>query len=103
MRPEDIALAAGRIDGISIQNQIPATVRRLREHGGRVLVEVAVSGKEGKADVPLLVEITPAAAQQLAIAPGRQIWCLIKSTAIEWLDEADAKGPRHEGTKGTSG
>jgi molybdate transport system ATP-binding protein len=78
LRPEDIALATARVSGTSIQNQLEATVTRVSEHGGRVLVEV-VAGQ------PLLVEITPAAAGALAIGPGARVWCLIKSSALEWL------------------
>jgi molybdate transport system ATP-binding protein len=78
IRPEDIALATAPVANTSIQNQVPGTVRRLVTSGGRVLVEVDVGAS-------LLAQITPAAAAQLHIAPGRTVWCLIKTSAIEWL------------------
>jgi molybdate transport system ATP-binding protein len=78
VRPEDVALALARVDGISIQNQLPGRVGREREHEGQALVEVDVG-------VPLLVEVSRRTVRTLRLDPGREVWCLVKAAAIAYL------------------
>jgi len=75
IRPADIALALSPVEGTSIQNQISGRVRRVVQSGDRVVVEVDIGQT-------LQVEITPRALAALSIEPGLDIWCLVKSTAI---------------------
>jgi len=35
------------------------------------------------APVPLVADVTPAAALELALAPGVEVWCAVKATAIQ--------------------
>ncbi|MFQ5491518.1 MAG: molybdenum ABC transporter ATP-binding protein [Phycisphaerae bacterium] len=79
IRPEDIALATGPVSGVSIQNQVPGRVGPITVHGGRVLVEVDVGR-------PLLAELSLKAIDQLGIAEGATVFCLIKAHAIRYLD-----------------
>lgn len=78
IRPQDIALAQRPIENISIQNQLAGRVTNVSRHEDRVIVEIEIGW-------PLLVEITERARQQLSVAPGAAVCCLIKSTAIEHL------------------
>lgn len=75
VRPEDIALALAPVEGTSIQNQMPGCVRRVAHSGERVVVEVDIGQT-------LQVEITPRALEALHVAPGLDVWCLVKSTAM---------------------
>ncbi len=80
LRPEDVALAARPLSGVSIQNQVRGTVRAIREHAGVTLVEVDIGGL-------LLAEVSPRAARTLGLHPGKQITCLFKAHAVRYLDE----------------
>ncbi|MEM7228985.1 MAG: molybdenum ABC transporter ATP-binding protein [Planctomycetota bacterium] len=77
--PWDIALARTRIDGVSIRNQLPATVRRWSDVDGRTIVELDVG-------VPLIAEISVTSAAAIELAVGAPMVCLIKSHAIRRLD-----------------
>jgi len=80
VRPEDVALSLARVEGISIQNQLRGRVGREREHEGQVLLEVDVG-----APVPLLVEVSRRTVRTLHLDPGREVWCLVKSAAVQVL------------------
>lgn len=75
VRPADIALAAGPLEKVSIQNQLQGIVRRVSVHEQGVMVEV-------EAGAAWIVEVSRRAAQELALEPGRGVVCLIKSHAI---------------------
>jgi len=79
VRPEDVALALAPVAGISIQNQVPGQVGRELDLDDRVLVEVDLGG------APLLVEVTRRTVQSLRLDPGRAVWCLVKSAAVQYL------------------
>lgn len=75
VRPADIALAAGRIEHVSIQNQLEGEIRRVSSHEEGVIVEV-------EAGATWIVEVSARAAEDLKLEPGRRVVCLIKSHAI---------------------
>ena len=85
-RAEDYSIARQPIDGISIQNQVRATVARLTEYRGRWIVEA-----RPRPDVALLIEISEESRMRLGIERGSEIYCLVKSNAIE------VTSPRDEG------
>lgn len=68
-------LAVGDVPKTSARNALPGRVVSLATSASRVLVNVDVGQ-------PLWVEITPAAADELAIAPGRDVHVLIKTRSI---------------------
>lgn len=75
----DVALAGARPVDLSVLNLLPATVDGLiasPAHPGQVLVRLISEG------VPLLARITRKSADSLAVAPGRELWALVKSVAI---------------------
>jgi molybdate transport system ATP-binding protein len=59
----------------SARNVWPGTVTGLETHGD--LVRVAVAGP-----VPLLADVTPGAAAELALAPGVPLWASVKATEV---------------------
>lgn len=78
LRPQDIALSAQHVCGISVQNQWPGTIRRLVPHEGQVFVEVDVG-------LPMIVEVTSRTITSMGLEPGSTIWCLFKSNALRYL------------------
>jgi molybdate transport system ATP-binding protein len=83
--PAREVILAGKTPGlISLHNVVPGEVRRvIRDPAGRsVLVEIALSGGA------LISRVTPDAIVRLALAPGRPVLALIKSTSIEVLGAA---------------
>ncbi len=78
LRPEDIALAGSNLTGVSIQNQVRGQVVRLIHTPDRDMCVVDIG-------LPLVVEISPHGAKTLGLAAGRPIWCLFKSSALQYL------------------
>ncbi len=74
--PEDIAVASAPVEQISIQNQLPARVRRVFVLRGRVLCLL-------DAGVPLLAGITHQSCRELQLRPGRRVWAMFKTQAID--------------------
>ena len=79
LRPEDIALGGSAIMGVSIQNQIKGRVVRLIHSPDRDVCVVDVG-------ISLVVEISPNGAKALCLEVCSPIWCLFKSSAIQYLD-----------------
>jgi molybdate transport system ATP-binding protein len=80
LRSQDIALSRSAIGGISIQNQLQATVSRVSQHASKSLVQLRLAD-----GTPLHVEVSPKTVRELELEPGRGTWCLIKSSAVEYL------------------
>jgi len=79
IRPEDVALSLEPVTGISIRNQLPGRVRTVTAHPDRALAEI-------DAGVPILVEISHRTVREMGLAPGRAVWCLIKSNAVRYVE-----------------
>ncbi|GMU22479.1 MAG: spermidine/putrescine ABC transporter ATP-binding protein [Phycisphaerae bacterium] len=79
VRPEDIAISVGPVEGTSIRNQLRGRVVRLTEPAGRGLLEVDIGTR-------LLVEISLKSVHVLALAPGSRVHCLLKAHAVRYLD-----------------
>jgi molybdate transport system ATP-binding protein len=78
LRPEDIALATTDIKGVSIQNQVRGRVVRLIHTPDRDMCVVNVG-------IPFVVETSPSGAKALGLAAGSPVWCLFKSSALQYL------------------
>jgi len=76
LRPEDVALAEHDVAGTSFRNRLPGVVRAVTRASGRAVVCIDVG-------VELLVQVSLPALDELAIAPGRELWCLFKSEAVK--------------------
>jgi len=81
LRPEDIALAGAVLPGVSIQNQVQGQVVRLIHTPERDVCVVDIG-------IPLVVELSPHGAKALGLAVGSPVWCLFKSSALQYLDAA---------------
>jgi molybdate transport system ATP-binding protein len=76
--PEDIALALARVPDVSIQNQLPGRIVEITRHADRSIAAVDIGES-------LLVEVSHRTVKAMELAPGREIWCLIKSNAITYV------------------
>ena len=83
----EVILAGKPPDAISLHNIVPGEVRRITGDAGRrsVLVEIALPGGA------LISRVTPDAIVRLALAPGRPVLALVKSTSIEVLGSQPAR------------
>jgi molybdate transport system ATP-binding protein len=70
--PAAVALFAARPEG-SPRNAWPATVTAVGRHGDMLRIDLA-------GPVPVAADVTPAAGVQLGLAPGREIWAVVKAT-----------------------
>nr|WP_244945439.1 ABC transporter ATP-binding protein [Couchioplanes caeruleus] len=70
--PAAVALYAVRPEG-SPRNTWPATVGTVARHGDALRIELS-------GPVAVAADVTPAAAVQLGLAPGRQVWASLKAT-----------------------
>ncbi|GIJ10922.1 ABC transporter ATP-binding protein [Micromonospora andamanensis] len=69
--PSAVALHPGRPDG-SPRNTWPATITGIQRHGDNLRVQLG-------GPVTVAADITPAAAAQLNLAPGRTLWAAVKA------------------------
>ncbi|MYQ46025.1 adenylate kinase [Streptomyces sp. SID4985] len=76
MKSTEVALATGRVEGLSIRNQLPGTVTGLAVGGAMATVRVAVD--EGQ----LTAAITKDAVLDLGLTVGSPVVVLIKSTEV---------------------
>ncbi len=72
---QDVLLAVGDLPATSARNSLAGTVRELRPAGANVLVAV-------EAGPVIWAEITPRSVAELALAPGRPVHVLVKSSAL---------------------
>ncbi|NXY98224.1 TOBE domain-containing protein [Streptomyces sp. BR123] len=76
VKATEVALATGRVEGISIRNQLAGTVGAIAVGGAVASVQVDVEGGG------LTAVITNEAVEALGLAPGSPVVALIKSTEI---------------------
>jgi len=76
----DVMLASGATSGLSARNRLPAVVVDLVPRAGRVFVALQV------VDQRLWAEVTTDAVDDLGLAPGMEITCLIKSAALRVVE-----------------
>lgn len=77
----EIALARTRVDGLSIQNQLPGRIAEIVRDDGSVQVRVDVG-------TTLWAEITPRAWRGLELNVGDAVHCLIKTRSIAYLENS---------------
>ena len=74
----EVLLATEPPRGLSARNVLPARVERMTPGPDAVLVEVHLRGGP-----TLLAAVTDDAVHDLALAPGREVWAVLKSVAVE--------------------
>ncbi|MYW20209.1 adenylate kinase [Streptomyces sp. SID486] len=76
MKSTEVALATGRVEGLSIRNQLPGTVSDVATGEAMATVKVSVAGGE------LTAAITRDAVTELGLTAGSPVVALIKSTEV---------------------
>ncbi|RMF60680.1 MAG: molybdenum ABC transporter ATP-binding protein [Calditrichaeota bacterium] len=74
----EIIIALERPANLSASNVVPGRVREIRRLGERILLEV-------DAGMNFTVEIVPATVTRLQLAPGRQVFLIIKASSFRKL------------------
>jgi molybdate transport system ATP-binding protein len=75
-RPSAVTVSADRPVG-SARHVWHGRISGLAAHGDAVRLSV-------DAGPIILADITPAAAAEMALAPGREVWLAVKETAVDW-------------------
>jgi len=78
LRPLDLGLTTEKASGVSFQNQLPGKVVEVIASGSHYLVLIDVG-------TVVMAEVTRSAARDLALEPGRELWCLFKAQALKVL------------------
>ncbi|MBY8345290.1 TOBE domain-containing protein [Streptomyces spinosirectus] len=76
VKSTEVALASARVEGLSIRNQLPGTVRDIATGGAMAAVKVTVDGVE------LTAAITKDAVTDLGLEAGSAVVVLIKATEV---------------------
>lgn len=76
VKATEVSLATGPVDGLSIRNRLPGTVREVTTGSAMAAVRVAVEGGE------LTAAITKDAVTELGLAAGSAVTALFKSTEV---------------------
>ena len=79
VRAAQIALSRQRVEGITIQNQLPGKIMRLipRRHGALVEIDAGVT---------LVAEVNGKTVEDLRLRVGDEVYCLIKAQSLEYPD-----------------
>ena len=79
VRATDVSLALARPEGVSIRIVLSGTIERIEAEGGPLaLVGVRLAGGDF-----LRASITRLAVKDLALTPGKAVFCLVKSAALD--------------------
>jgi molybdate transport system ATP-binding protein len=81
IRARDVALALERPSAISIRNILPARVIEIEQRGP--LADVRLDIGTAAEPVALWSRVTARAARELDLAPGKQVYALIKTVALD--------------------
>jgi molybdate transport system ATP-binding protein len=79
IRAGDIMVAGQPPQALSARNTIPGRIRSIGRRGVTVILTV-------DAGVEFEVHVTPSALDDLALAPGRQVWLIIKTYSCNLLE-----------------
>jgi molybdate transport system ATP-binding protein len=77
--PEDVLVSTRPLEGISARNVHPGKVISSEVSGGTAWIRIAAAGLEWTA------RVTRTAAEELALAPGLEVWIAVKSHAFRRL------------------
>ncbi|MEU6846591.1 TOBE domain-containing protein [Streptomyces sp. NPDC046716] len=76
VKSTEVSLATGAVEGLSIRNRLPGTVRDIVAGAAMATVKVAVEGGE------LTAAVTKDAVTDLGLAVGSSVTALIKATEV---------------------
>lgn len=78
LRARDVAVALGRLEGVSIRNQLPVRILEIREEpGAHAELRLDCGGQIIRA------RLTRLAVEELALAPGADVYAFMKTVAFD--------------------
>jgi molybdate transport system ATP-binding protein len=83
VRARDVAIALQRVEGVSIRNQLAASVLRITLDSTTSNAEVLLDLGPDQGDAHLRARITREAVATLGLAVGQRVWGLVKSVSFE--------------------
>jgi molybdate transport system ATP-binding protein len=90
----DIIVATQKPQFLSVRNQLQGIVTAVEDDGAADLISIDVgTDAEGGRGPSILARITKAATRELALAPTKPVWALVKSVAVRGVTSG---GYRHE-------
>ena len=82
LRADDVILTRVPPEGLSVRNALAGEVSEIAEVGPTRLVHVDVGHR-------VAVKVTPEAVEELGLAPGQRVYCLIKTHSLRLGPELD--------------
>ena len=82
LRADDIILARSHPEGLSVRNALRGTVTEVAAVGATRLVYIDVGRR-------LAAKVTPEAVTELGLAPGQEVFCLVKTHSLRLGPEVD--------------
>jgi molybdopterin-binding protein len=82
IRAGDIMIATEHAHGLSARNALRGRIESVRREGVTVILGV-------NAGVTFEVRVTPSAAEELGLVPGRQVWLVIKTYFCNLIERRD--------------
>jgi molybdate transport system ATP-binding protein len=73
---EDVMLSLGRLDAVSANNVIPATISAIQENGPHADVQLQLQGAQ------MIARITRRSLERLSLRPGLPVFAVIKSVTV---------------------
>lgn len=84
LRARDVIVATAPLQGLSARNVLPAVVREvLAADGGPLSLRAQVGDDPARI---VTVRLLPSAARELGLEPGKAVWLVIKTTALQPLE-----------------
>jgi molybdate transport system ATP-binding protein len=94
MLARDIIVATRKPEFLSVRNHLKGIVTAVEDDGASDLISIDVGGGGGGdgSGPTILARITKAATRELAIAPAKPVWALVKSVALRGVTSAGFPG-----------
>jgi molybdate transport system ATP-binding protein len=83
VRARDVAIALQRVEGVSIRNQLAASVLRITLDSTSANAEVLLDLGQDQGGAQLRARVTREAVATLGLAVGQRVWALVKSVSFE--------------------
>jgi len=83
VRARDVAIALQRVEGVSIRNQLAASVLRITLDSTGANAEVLLDLGQHQGGAQLRARVTREAVAKLGLAVGQRVWALVKSVSFE--------------------
>jgi molybdate transport system ATP-binding protein len=83
----DVIVATQKPEFLSVRNHLSGIVTAVEDDGASDLISIDVGGGDGGGPT-ILARITKAATRELALAPAKPVWALVKSVALRGVTSA---------------